>query len=306
MGVSRGFALSAIMLTAGFAYGQAPSDPDIGPVQNPLPVLVLADEKNRLACYENDSGFSCAPYKGDGPQTLTHAGNVTHKDKILVQIFESKASGTVCYTNSAGLWCGQEGQGKGGDTPPYTITLQPLGAMGMSYVIHDHARQLVLHTNSANISAATPADFMPALESETVDFNRAAMQRIRNYKSGTVCYLAPAATKNFACATLREDTTSQSDIRQILNINDPILHYSVVDVGSNRIIINAGSSGVCATLPNSPQGAADPRIEIRQVPTLTGQELNRYTDELLGVISYANKKGLSCHPLLALPASLPK
>lgn len=274
--------------------------PDVGIPADPGVRLTLVDDHNKLACYESADGFSCSPLLGqplDGARASVET--ISDGSRPVLQKITDTAAGTVCYANTAGLWCAplKTGGGVKDAAPAYTIDVLEMAGAGVTYRIRDSYSGYAIYTNSgglggaAMVAANVPEDVEGVFS--VTSFTAAAMQRVRDYEAGVTCYLAPDARSGFACASLSEDTTTGTDQRAILKANLPDMRYSVIDLGSNGVVVNVSDFGVC-TASWQPQEGSDSRLDVKDVQTLTGTKARRVVDEMLGVVSYSTEKGLSC------------
>lgn len=296
---AAGMGLSARTVPAAdatvFPEPQALTDPAI--------TMVIKDEKNNLACFESPSGsgLSCAtPHPGAGLSIQKVTPIASGNGGIIAHRIIDQSSGIACYVNQIDLWCHTLPADKAGSTADFSISTTLMGTMGETTRIHDHQTGLVIYTNNSALSGAAPGTPQPEKEKEITDFTHAAMQRIRDYETGITCYFAPAANHNFACTTLTEDTVTGTDIRAILKVGDPLLHYNIIDQGSNGIVINVGDEGICA-VHAQPTNAKNSNLDFKDIPTLTGGKITRIIDERLGMVTYSNAGGLSCGLLAPAP-----
>ncbi|MBI2234680.1 MAG: hypothetical protein HYU57_06825 [Micavibrio aeruginosavorus] len=280
--------------------------PDVGIPADIGLRLALVDETNKLACYESADGFSCSALQGktlDAGRARVEA--ISSGARTIMQKITDVEAGTVCYANTAGLWCAPlTAQGKASDAaeqPVFRVDVIDMAGAGAAYRVRDPSSGYALYTNAGGLGGAamTKADVPEDVEGifSVTSFTAAAMQRVRDYEAGVTCYIAPDARAGFACVSLSEDTTSGTDQRAILKANLPEMRYSVIDIGSNGVVVNVSDSGVCAA-PWQPREDGDSRLDVKDAATLTGTKARRVIDEMLGVVSYGTDKGLSCGNLV--------
>lgn len=279
-----------------------PALPDVGIPADIDLRLTLVDENNKLACYESADGFSCSALQEktlDAGRARVEA--ISSGSQTIMQKITDVEAGTVCYTNTAGLWCApMTAPGKASDAaeqPVFHVDVIDMAGAGATYRIRDLSSGYALYTNAGGLGGAamTKAEIPADVEgvSSVTSFIAVAMQRVRDYETGVTCYIAPDARSGFACVSLSEDTTSGTDLRAIIKINLPEMRYSVIDLGSNGVVVNVSDSGVCAA-PWQPREDGDPRLDVKDAATLTGTIARRVIDELPGIVSYHTEKGLSC------------
>lgn len=265
--------------------------------------VVIRDSVNNLVCFQSASGFSCATPRADNTASLPQNTSLTINGAHIAERVIDAPSGIACYTSAAGLWCGTPQADTALAIRPASNTLNDIridstmmGDMGDTYRIQDPQTGLVIYANQGGIGGAARGASESGKEKDISTFSNVPVQRIRDYETGVACYFAPAARNGLACSTLKEDTTSGSDIRGIFKVNNPKLQYNIVDQGANDTMVNVSDYGVC-TLFSQIANTSNKKLDYKEIQGLDGTPVTRIIDEFLGTINYSSEKGLSCSNL---------